>query len=103
MENDKEVGPDNIHIEAWEVLFNEIKRSKRIRAHESYYEAMREDNERRLKQETNISANKFDFMSGRPIMEAILATTLMERYQMNEKDLYMVFIDVENAYDKVPK
>ena len=58
--------------------------------------------ERRLRLETKISENQFGFMPGRSTMEAIhLIRRLCEHYRERKKDLHMVFIDLEKAYDRV--
>ena len=58
----------------------------------------------RLRAITRVSMNQFGFMPGRSTMEAIfLIKQVMERYMEKKKDLHMVFIDLENAYDKIPR
>ncbi|GJZ57942.1 retrovirus-related pol polyprotein LINE-1, partial [Tanacetum coccineum] len=60
--------------------------------------------ERRLRRETLVSENQFGFMPGRSLVEAIhLIRSLMEKYRERQRDLHMAFLDLEKAYNSVPR
>ena len=57
-----------------------------------------------LREHAKIAKNQFGFMPGRSTMEAIhILRRLIERFRMAEKDLHLVFIDLEKARDRVPR
>jgi hypothetical protein len=60
--------------------------------------------EHRLRGVTNVTENQFGFMLGRSTMETIsFIRQLMERCREQKKDMHVIFIDLEKAYDKVPR
>ncbi|GKD69888.1 retrovirus-related pol polyprotein LINE-1, partial [Tanacetum coccineum] len=60
--------------------------------------------ERRLRRETRVSENQFGFISEWSTTEVIhLLISLMEKYRERQRDLHMAFLDLEKAYDSVPR
>ena len=60
--------------------------------------------EQRIRNETAISEDQFGFMPGRGTVDAIFALRqTMEKYAERQRELHLFFIDLEKAYDRVPR
>ena len=60
--------------------------------------------EKYMREAVNIDDMQFGFMPGKGTMDAIFITCIMqERFLVKKKDLYFTFVDLEKAFDRVPR
>ena len=58
---------------------------------------------RRLGEHIKISPQQFGFATAKSTTDAIFIARQLHKYLQNEKELYHIFVDLEKAFDKVPR
>ena len=57
--------------------------------------------QRRIRTLANLNEMQFEFMPGKGTLDAIFIVRMQEEYQKKDKKLYMCFVDMEKAFDRV--
>ena len=60
--------------------------------------------EARLRAEVSISEQQYGFMPRKSTTDAIFALRMLaEKYRESQRELHCAFVDLEKAYDRVPR
>ena len=60
--------------------------------------------EARIRSSVNINDMQFGFMPGKGTTDAIfIVRQVQEKFLAKRKDLYFAFVDLEKAFDRVPR
>ncbi|XP_068200692.1 uncharacterized protein [Palaemon carinicauda] len=99
MKNGKALGPDEIPVECLGEFGVHMLAIKLLPLSMKLWERIIEP---RIREETKIGEEQFGFMPGRSITDAMFALRqLLEKYREGQKELHIVFIDLQRAYERV--